>query len=63
MRSGENIEDFLYRQGWSENQIKDYISAVNDYINNTLSTDVEYYGVSQELADDLINLVTSLGMQ
>ena len=63
MRSGENIEDFLYRQNWSENQIKDYISSVNDYINNTLSTDVEYYGVSQELADDLINLVTSLGMQ
>jgi RHS repeat-associated protein len=63
MRSGENIQDFLNRQGWTENQIKDYISAVNDYVNNTLSTDIEYYGVSQDLADDLIHLVTSLGMQ
>lgn len=62
MRSGETIQDYLSRQGWGAEQIQDYMSAVNDYVKNVLSTDVEYYGVSQELADEVINLAASLGI-
>jgi RHS repeat-associated protein len=63
MRSGETVQDYLARQNWSEAQIQDYIQQVNNYVENVLSTDMEYYGVSQDLADDLLNLVNSLGMQ
>lgn len=63
MRNGETIQDYLARQNWSETQIQDYIQQVNNYVDNVLSTDMEYYGVSQDLADDLINLVNALGMQ
>jgi RHS repeat-associated protein len=62
MRSGETIQDYLARQGWGAQQINDYVSAVNDYVNNVLSTDVEFYGISQELADEVINLVTAFGI-
>ncbi len=60
MRSGETIQDFLARQGWGETQVQEYISEINNYVNNVLSTDVEFYGVSQELADELLNLIASL---
>ena len=63
MRKGENIQDYLARRNWSETQIQDYIQQINNYVDNILSTDVEYYVVSQDLADDLINLVKNLGMQ
>ncbi len=62
MRSGETIQDFLARQGWGETQVQEYISEINNYVNNVLSTDVEFYGVSQELADELLNLIASLGL-
>jgi hypothetical protein len=63
MRSGETIQDFLAKQGWGENQIQSYITEVNNYVDNILDTDVEYYNVSQDLADEILNLVNELGIQ
>jgi len=63
MRKGESINDFLARQGWEEQQIKQFNSAVNDYVKNVLPTDVEYYGVSQDLADEIISLVSKIGIR
>jgi hypothetical protein len=33
------------------------------YIRNVMSTDVEFYGLGQDVADEIINLATALGMQ
>jgi hypothetical protein len=33
------------------------------YIRNVMSTDVEYFGLDQDVADEIINLATTLGMQ
>jgi hypothetical protein len=63
MRQGENINDFLTRQGWSNQQIQQFNSAVNNYVNNVLPTDVDYYGVSQDLADEVINLAGKIGIK
>jgi hypothetical protein len=54
---------YLTRQGWGETEIQDYMSAVNDYVRNVMSTDVEYFGLGQDVADEIINLATALGMQ
>jgi len=63
MRKGESINDFLTRQGWGEQQIQQFNSAVNDYVKNVLPTDVKYYGVSQNLADEIVSLVSKIGIR
>jgi RHS repeat-associated protein len=62
MRTGETLEHYLYRQGWTERQILDFTSTLSDYIDYNLSTDVEYFGVTQEIADELTALANFFGV-
>jgi RHS repeat-associated protein len=63
MRSGENIQEYLSRQGWTEDMIKDYISQINNYIDNSLSTDMIFNNISQKLAKELIEIAISIGVK
>jgi RHS repeat-associated protein len=63
MRNGETIEDFLTRENWTPTQIRDFTSALQDYINNVLPTDTQFYGIGQDLADDIINLASKIGIK
>jgi hypothetical protein len=63
MRKGESINDFLTRQGWGEQQIQKFITQMTDYLDNVLSTDVEFYGVSQDLEQEVIDLASKIGIR
>jgi hypothetical protein len=62
MRKGENLQQYLERQGWSPDQIKEYIRTIQNYMNHQLPTDVEYYGVPEKLQQDLWYLLEEMGV-
>jgi RHS repeat-associated protein len=62
MKKGESLQQYLERQGLSPTDIKDYITKIKNYMDYDLETDVEYYGVSEELKDELWSLLDEMGV-
>ncbi|MDR3573709.1 MAG: RHS repeat-associated core domain-containing protein [Anaerolineaceae bacterium] len=62
MRKGETIDDFLTRQNWTTGQIQSFKSELQNYVNNVLPTDVDRYGVSENLENEIKNLVCLIGI-
>jgi hypothetical protein len=62
MRSGETIEDFLMRQGWTQEETAAFTQAAQDYLYNVLPADVEWYGVSSGLQQELLNIAVEIGL-
>jgi RHS repeat-associated protein len=61
MRKGENLQQYLERQGWTSDQIAKYMESITEYMEYRLPVDVEYYGVTEDLQQELWNLLEQMG--
>jgi len=52
-KSGKSVTDFLKSNGWTQNEIDDFYFWLDQYINETLETDVIYNNVGVNVASDL----------
>jgi RHS repeat-associated protein len=57
-----NLEKWLVEQGWSKKAVSETPDELREYVRCALETDVEHFGVPQELAGEVVDLLTQMGV-
>jgi hypothetical protein len=60
MKSGENLNQYLTRQGWSAKQIEDYTFQIRNYLDNVLPFEKNF---DPKMVNELLKLAGDLGVQ
>jgi RHS repeat-associated protein len=59
-KSSKSVTEYLKSQKWTTRQIDEFYKALDDYVENVLSVDQKFYGVKQELANEIKTLTQTL---